>query len=43
MLLVTIKDKKATFAMVLIADSQLRERDVGFCDNPYPHFTPNSH
>ena len=38
----TVKGKEATFAVVLITtDSQLRKRDLkGFCNNPYPHFTP---
>jgi hypothetical protein len=40
-----VKGKEATFAVVLITtDSQLRKRDIkGFCNNPYPHFTPSLH
>lgn len=38
MLLLTVKGKEATFAIVLMtADSQLRKRDIeGFCKNPSP-------
>jgi hypothetical protein len=38
MFLLTVKDKEATLAMVLMtADSQLRKRGLGaFCDITYP-------
>ncbi|MEJ1278465.1 CD82 antigen [Cricetulus griseus] len=42
MLLLTVKDKEATFVVTSkTADSELRKGDIeGFCDNPYPHPIP---
>jgi hypothetical protein len=42
--LLTVKDKEATFAVVLMTtDSQLRKREIGLFDNPYlpiPSYSP---